>query len=369
MEEITEFVQHLKQAYAPDKRVALFDVHIRESNGEIILSGETNLPEVKSKLFPEDEKSNLIDSLTLLPAKELEGKIYGVVTISVANLRSNPQHSAELSTQALLGTPIKVFKKQGGWYLVQTPDDYLGWTDNDGFQLMNSEEFDDWKSSRKVVYTNRAGFTFSEDDVSSLPVSDIVEGNILKIISSENDFVYAEFPDKRRAYILKTEVEDFNTWIEEVEPSVENLLDKAKTFMGVPYLWGGTSGKGFDCSGFTKTVFYLNGIILPRDASQQVHTGELVDTDNGFENLQPGDLLFFGVKPTGNSRERITHVAIYIGNNEFIHSSGMVRVNSLDKEKPNFSAYRFNTFIRAKRILNSEGNGVTKLTEHLLYTK
>lgn len=111
--------------------------------------------------------------------------------------------------------------------------------------------------------------------------------------------------------------------------------------------------KGVDCSGFTKTVFMMNGLILPRDASQQVFPGDEIDIRNGFQNLQPGDLLFFGSKAADTMKEHVTHVAIYIGDNEFIHSSGRVRVNSLDSSKENFAPGRLRTLLRAKRFINA----------------
>ena len=137
--------------------------------------------------------------------------------------------------------------------------------------------------------------------------------------------------------------------------------------MGVPYLWGGTSGKLMDCSGFTRTVFLLNGIYLPRDASQQVNVGNLVDTKDGFSNLKPGDLLFFGRKATPTSKERITHVGIYIGNEEFIHESGMVQINSFDKSKKNYSHFRYTQFVKAKRIINSAGKNGVHLLKNVQY--
>jgi cell wall-associated NlpC family hydrolase len=108
----------------------------------------------------------------------------------------------------------------------------------------------------------------------------------------------------------------------------------------------------------------LNGIELPRDASQQVNVGDLVDTGKGFDSLQPGDLLFFGTKARDTIPEIIQHVALYAGNNEFIHASGKIQINSLDKSKKNFSSYRYNSFIKAKRIISSlNKNGVKSLNK------
>jgi len=116
------------------------------------------------------------------------------------------------------------------------------------------------------------------------------------------------------------------------------------------------------------TVYFLNGIILARDASQQVNTGELVDTKNGWQNLQAGDLLFFGRKADENRKEKITHVAIYIGDGDFIHAAGRVRVNSFNKNKAYYSKYRDNAFIRAKRILTSIGkNWIERILDNSFY--
>ncbi len=132
------------------------------------------------------------------------------------------------------------------------------------------------------------------------------------------------------------------------------LLDEALQLLGRPYLWGGTSTKAMDCSGFTRTVYFMNGVLLPRDASQQVNTGILVDSTRNFEKLEVGDLLFFGNRATETKNERIVHVAMWIGNNRFIHASGDVNIRSMDVEDSLFDEYNFNRYIRSRRLINQD---------------
>lgn len=371
MEKAKTIIRKTKERFAPDKRVAVFNIEAEQPENKIIIKGETNLPEAKEFLIRalDGEAIKFEDKIELLPSKELGDKIYGVINLSVSNIRTNPDHPAELSTQSLLGTPIKVLKKgQWGFFLVQTPDGYISWLDDDGFQLMNEGEWNQWKSSEKIIYLKEFGWAYEKADFNSQHISDLVAGNILKLISEEKEFYQVEFADKRVAFVNKNESQIFSQWYQSLNPDGEKILQTAYRFMGVPYLWGGTSAKGMDCSGFTKTVYYLNGIILLRDASQQVHTGDLVDTKNGWENLQAGDLLFFGTKANGEKKERITHVAIYIGDGDFIHAAGRVRINSFNKAKPYYSEYRDNAFIRAKRILSSVGkNGIEKILDNSFY--
>ncbi len=371
MENLNTIIQTVKENFAPDKRVALFNVDAVEDGNNIIIKGETNMPEAKAVLINNLKAANLKfdDQIEVLPSEKLNGKVYGVINLSVANLRSKPDHPAELVTQSILGTPIKVLKRgQDGYYLVQTPDGYISWLDNDGFQFMDKDEYNKWVLSDKVIYLNAYGFCYSQPDEKSQQISDLVAGNILKFSGEEQEYFKVEFPDKRIGYIKKDDSKLFSNWYESNNPTDENILNTAHRFMGTPYLWGGTSAKGMDCSGFTKTVFFLNGIILKRDASQQVNAGELVDTENGWENLQAGDLLFFGFKATPEKKERITHVAIYIGNGDFIHDAGRVKINSFNPEKSYYSDYRKSGFIRAKRYLNSVGSaGIEKILDNSFY--
>jgi len=154
-----------------------------------------------------------------------------------------------------------------------------------------------------------------------------------------------------------------------MNPTEDDLVETSKTLMGVPYLWGGTSTKGVDCSGFTKTIYFLNGMVIPRDASQQVHTGKQIDENRSFENLEKGDLLFFGRKATDSTVEKVVHVGMWIGNNEFIHASNMVRVSSIDRNAENFDERNLNRYLRSKRILKEEDKDLIDLRQTAIFKK
>ncbi len=357
-------ISTVKHDFVPDKRVGVFEVNPVPEGKKIILKGETDQPKAKEELLAKLKKQRIkyIDEIMLLPSKELNGKNYGIVNLSVCNIRSKPKHSGELATQALLGTPVKVLKQKDNWFLIQTPDQYISWLDSEGFTLMDKTQFDHWKNSEKVIFLDDFGFVYEAPKSGARIVSDLVAGDILKYKWDEKDWTKVEFPDGRQGYIIKNKARKYKQWLTGLNPQQADIINTAFRFMGRPYLWGGTSGKGLDCSGFTKTVYFLNGILLPRDASQQVNVGVEVKTDTTLKNLQPGDLLFFGRKATPEKKERITHVAIYLGDGKIIHATGKVKVESLKSDDPAFAKKRLETFVRAKRILGFAGqNGVEKV--------
>lgn len=367
---VNYLIDETRIKYASDKRTSLFKIEVKNENGNIELSGEVDNPQLKDELAKTFFKRNISysDRIKVLPDEQLKGKNYGVVTVSVGNLRTHPDHSAEMASQALLGTPVKVLKYEDGFYLVQTPDNYIAWIDDEGIELMSKENFHSYINSKKIIFTSEFGFAFQSIGKNSAHISDLVRGNILQLIDEEKDFFQVKFPDGRTGYIKKDDAIDFEVWLETREPSSKNILSEAFNMLGIPYLWGGTSYKGIDCSGFTKTVYFLNGILLSRDASQQVNLGIDVDTKSGFDNLQSGDLLFFGKKADENHKEKITHVGIYIGDLNYIHESGKVKVNSFDEKSPLFSRHRLNQFVRAKRIITSiNQNGVELIKNNKFY--
>lgn len=358
------YISEIRNAYAPDKRVALFDVDANKSNNTYILKGESNLPDAVNALKEKLDAEGLsyTDSIQVLPMAK-EEKTHGLVKISVANLRGKGTHSAELVTQAMLGTPLTILKHTPGWSLIQTPEGYISWVDNGGIVSLTDEEFTDWKAADKLIYLNSYGASYVNPDTKSQVVSDLVAGNIIEVVGERNGFYEIKYPDGKKAFIEKEKAKPYLEWVASVDQSEEDLVASAKKMMGSPYLWGGTSPKGMDCSGFTKTVFFLNGLIIPRDASQQIHTGELVDSTKNFENLVPGDLLFFGKKATDTSKERVVHVGMWIGDNKFIHAMGDVHISNMDTTADDFDKYNYDRYLRTKRIHDQKGPGLTYLAE------
>ena len=365
---LLETITQIRKEYAPDKRTALFDVHTYIDTEKYILRGETNMPEAAEALKANLDKQDIkyTSEIEILPSKSLEGKTQAVINISVANLRSNPKHSAELATQATLGTPVKVFKKEEDWYYIQTPDKYLSWVDAGGIVLMDDNQAQKWKSTTKLIYTQTAGYSYQDSEVGQR-VSDLVAGDILELKGETEDFFEVQYPDGRKAFVNKEESEPYEGWLEKLDPSQESLVATSKTLMGVPYLWGGTSTKGMDCSGFTKTIFFLNGMVIPRDASQQVHTGKAIDSVKNFDKLQKGDLLFFGRKATDSTSEKVVHVGMWIGNNEFIHASEMVRISSMDKNADNYDKHNHDRYLRSKRILKENDDALISLVKNPVF--
>ena len=177
-----------------------------------------------------------------------------------------------------------------------------------------------------------------------------------------------QYPDGRTGFLQKDSAEPYGEWLESRDLSEEDLVATSKQLMGLPYLWGGTSAKGVDCSGFTKTIYFMNGMVIPRDASQQVNTGKVVDSTKNWENLQKGDLLFFGTPATDSTKERVVHVGMWIGDNQFIHSSGNVHISSMDKNAEDFDEFNYNRYLRTKRLVGEEDENLQLLRQRDLFS-
>lgn len=360
---ISHELQSIQKQLVPDKRVAILDIEFKDTlQSTVVVFGETDLPHAKKQIIKilNDNKVSFVDSIRVLPDASLGDKIWALTTLSVSNLRANPSDASELVSQTVMGTPLKILDYRNKWYRVQTPDYYIGWMDSGSLKPFTEKEMEQWKTSDRYLFNRISGLAYDAPNVKSNIVSDLVLDNLFEVETSIKGFLKIRTPDGRSGYIQKSECISFDKWIHQ-QPNAQSILLVARQMMGFPYLWGGTSTKGIDCSGFVKIAYYSQGIILARDASQQARYVEPIDF-NDTGNLQAGDLLFFG-----RSAQRITHVGIYLGKSDFIHASGRVHISSIDPNDSKYVPERH--LVAAGRILNSIGTeGIVRVKDHPWYT-
>lgn len=346
---IVAIIDSTGREFCPDHRLDLYGIYGTVIDSSLVMRGETsNSVAIDSVIARVKRLSDMPvrNEMVLLPDSSLGDRTLGVVTISTGLLRRHPSVTAEMVSQGILGEEVKLLKKRGLFYFCKLSDGYLGWLMTSSIKRMNQKELGQWRALKKVIFLKNYGEIRSAKKDDALPIGDLVRGAVLAEIKKEGKWRKVQLPDGRTGFLRKSEIADLASFRASTKPTAKGLIRTAQEFTGFPYVWGGASTKGFDCSGFTKTVFKLNGIDLPRDANMQAKVGKPVVIDSEHKNLQVGDLLFFGRSP-----DKITHVGMYIGNQKFIHSDGYVRINSFDPKDPEYSEHRDEGLQVARRFL------------------
>ena len=372
---IKELQENVKREYAPDKRTKIVAIQKADiAQNQYVL--ETTEKDAQFVLQQKAKEISANIQVQLLPDASVGEKTAGVIRLSVANMRTFPDNAAELTSQVLLGTQVDLLQKKSGDYRVRTPAGYIAWVPSSSIEAMDKTMLANWRQAEKVIYTAEFGKSYSEANEKSQRVSDLVYGDILQLKGQKGSFYEIAYPDGRLGYIKKSESLTLKNWLDTRQPTAENIIASAKTMLGLPYLWGGTSVKGVDCSGFTKTSFFMNGFVIPRDASQQVLAGEKIDIldqeghfdpEKALKHLKPADLLFFAAGKNSNPNARVTHVALYIGNGTFIHAAGLVRINSMLKDASNYDDFQTRTVVAARRYLGAHDSAIQKVVESNYY--
>lgn len=369
--DIEKIINSVKENYVPDKRISVYDVYTQKSNNSIVIKGKISDSYVYQKILQSAKNEGIVfvDSIKLLPGNTFGEKYWSIIPLSAVYIRSEPDFAAEIITQAILGTPVKVLDKKGGWLLIQTPDQYIGWTSTD-LKMIDKNELSLYNKRTKVIVSDNNTIVYENASDKSQRIMEVLMGNMLTLEDNKTGrkFTQISFPDGRKGYISSKSIKTLSDWQKSFQLNGENIIKTAKLFLGLPYFWGGTSSRGVDCSGFTKTVFFMYGLILPRDASQQFYCGENVDISESFDKLQKGDLLFFGRKTTSDpTKYNVVHVAIYMGDKRFIHSSGEVRINSLDANSFDYDEYNHKRLIGARRIIGTTMKNISNVFHNEWY--
>ena len=230
--------------------------------------------------------------------------MFGICNLAIIPLRAEPSDRSEIVSQVLFGEHFEIIETRKQWSKIKLHfDNYEGWVDSKQYQIITDSDFKNL--SKESIVLN----------------SDLIEyitgkNNLLIPIPLGASLSFLNHPE------INSEEFDFEgSKIEGIKPKA-NLIEIAFMYLNAPYLWGGKTPFGIDCSGFTQMVYKLNGYSLARDASQQANQGEALSF---IEESEPGDLAFFD-----NEEGNIIHVGIIMEDNYIIHASGKVRIDRLD---------------------------------------
>jgi cell wall-associated NlpC family hydrolase len=271
--------------------------------------------------------------VALAAAEKPSMPLAGVVINAAENMHSRSNANSDVVSQAILGTNVRLLKKERNtdgedWYEVETPDTYKGWIIGSALCFLKPGDKPYASSGKIFVVSSLLANTYREDDnTKHKPVKVAPISAVLEVVRDQNSrWIEVNLPGNTRAWIQHVDGDIRDTPWSWPRMSVENLVALSKRFIGLPYLWGGTSPLGLDCSGFVQLIYKMAGFpLLLRDAEMQYAQTSLVAVPPGEETA--GDLVFFG-----KSKDKPTHDGMMIDAEEFINASGpgaMVRISRL----------------------------------------
>lgn len=235
---------------------------------------------------------------------------FGIATCSIIPLRKDPDERSEMTSQLLFGDLFEIKEISVKWSKIKTSfDNYYGWIDNKMYTIISESDYNKAVKKESQIINEAVKIMTPNNEQLLLPMGSNIPFDYNGHYFTINDNFY------------RTDNEIIFSSINKIKAT---LVKKSLKYINSPYLWGGKTEYGIDCSGLIQMVFRASGINLPRDASQQVDYG---DTVSFVDSAEPGDVAFFD-----NENGTIIHVGLLLNNNKIIHSSGFVRIDSFDHQ-------------------------------------
>ena len=345
MKQYRRKIEQIRRRHVPDPRAGVFDIVLNETDGGIVVSGQTTQPDAMVELIAllssGDPGIPITDLVIRLPDPDLGTGRSALVRAAVAPIYAEPRLPAPQISQAVMGVRIDVLSRDGGWIRIRGEDGYLGWVQQGYVMLGETAWAAAWErgADGESVVSLGAELVDEEERTLSRPPWGA------RLVRHGSTYA---MPDGRRGFLANGEVIDVDRLSDRFPARGESVSRTARRWHGSPYLWGGVTMGGVDCSGFSQSVLWMHGVALPRDSDLQARIGELVDAAPDYSNLRAGDLAFFA-----ENGERVSHVAICLGGSQIIHSAlgnGGVEVNDLlgDAE---FEVRLRSLFTHARRLL------------------
>lgn len=339
-----------------DPRLYVFEVAVAARRGTVTLSGTVDglkRDEVLGRVSALTGVRKVDDRMVRLPDPALGTRTAGLVSAAVANLGDAPGQAEgkDLVTQARLGDPLDILRGEGGWYLVRMRDDgYLGWLAPTDLVRLEPQALAALLEGDQVLITAKLA------EVSASPGEPIltaVMGTVLPLrpeglAGAPEGYLPVTLPTGEPALVREDCARQLPSAVAVLaqKGSAVDIIALAEQYVGLAYLWGGTTSYGFDCSGFVQFVFGMNGYALPRDADMQYTVGTPVADRS---QLGPGDLVFFSTYKAGPS-----HVGIYVGDSRYIQSgSGGLAIRSFDPAAPDYSSSLDKAYLGARRVIEA----------------